>query len=264
MKFRVWLLAFYVLLLCVYSTADTRKDKMRDLLAQGAVVYYGREPRDKSNFTTAKVIVLEPAHWTTRSIRKLREEGKIVLGYLSIGELISSTRTKKNYRVLSKNGSWDSMRIDPADPNWKSTMLRRTKLAKERQLDGMMLDTVDIVMLHPEAAESMVELISDIRSEMPDRYLVMNRGFSVVSDVRDIVDGVIFENANNRGFNDSDRSWVRAQCEMLRDCSMPVLLLDYAESCDPESTASMAGKYGWSYYLAETVELAKPPFKPEP
>jgi hypothetical protein len=263
MPCRGWLVIFLVLATCLQAAADERKDEMRALLAQGTVVYYGREPQDKSNFHKAKVIILEPAHWTSRSIRKLREEGKVVLGYLSVGELISSTRTGKNYRVLSKNDSWDSLRIDPSDLQWKKTMLRRTRLAKERQLDGMMLDTVDIVTLHPEVAEPMAELVADIRAEMPDRYLVMNRGFSVLKDVHDVVDGVIFENANNRQFSANDRSWITAQCAALKRHSMPVLLLDYSESCDPTDTASMAEEYGWSYYLADSVELAKPPFGPD-
>lgn len=245
-------------LLIAPVAARERKDELAALLAQGAVVYYGQEPVDKSKFTRAKVVILEPAHWTTRSIRRLREQGKIVLGYLSVGEIINNARTRKNYQTLSLNQAWDSMRVDPSDPDWIKTMLRRTRLAKERQLDGMMLDTVDITVLHPEAADSMAELIEAIHGEMPDGFLMTNRGFSVLDKVADVVDGVVFENANNRGFNDNDRAWVEAQCQLLSRLAMPVLVLDYAEQCDPEESRKMAERFEWSCFVAPSTTLAKP------
>lgn len=253
-----------LLLLCLLlalfgpAPARERKSELKELLNQGAVVYYGAEPRDKSRFTKAKVVILEPSHWTTRSIRNLQDQGKVVLGYLSVGELISTTRTRKNYRALSFNNDWNSMRVDPADLGWRKTMLRRTMLVKERLLDGMMLDTVDTVVHHPEATDSMVELIKVLHREMPDRFLMTNRGFSILPEVSLLIDGVVFENANNRAFTSADQEWVEAQCQMLVELDIPVLILDYAEHTTAETSEAMAERFDWNYYLAPSAALSKP------
>lgn len=249
-----------LLLVLLFSNcwADGREAKLRNLLSEGAVVYYGHESRNPATLGDSKVVILEPTHWTTRSLCKLRGEGKVIIGYLSVGELICNTRTRKDYRVLSKNEHWNSLRIDPSDPDWKKTMLRRTRLAKARGLDGLMLDTVDITDLHPEASESMTALIKAIRKEMPRGYLMVNRGFSILKDVRDSIDGVVFENANNRNFSARDKAWVRAKCEMLRELSLPVLILNYAEHSDSEEAVSLAQEFDWSFYNARSATLAKP------
>lgn len=257
---RFWLGCVFLFVLSASGLASAdRKADLSSLLSQGVLVYYGHEPQDKTNFTQAKVVILEPAHWSTRSLRKLRAEGKIVLGYLSVGELIANTRTRQNYRVLSQNEEWGSLRIDPTDPDWRATMIRRTQLANERELDGLMLDTVDVVALHPEASEGMVALVEAIRKEMPDKYLMTNRGFAVLERVASQVDGVVFENSTNRNFSAVDRAWVEAQCDQLRRLRMAVVLLDYAEQSDPEQSRALVDRYGWATYLAPSISLAKRP-----
>lgn len=247
-----------LLLLSWPTLAEPAQLELSKLLAKGCVVYYGPEPRDKSNFTTAQVVILEPSHWSTRSLRRLREQGKTVLGYLSVGEIASNARTNKNYQILSHNKDWNSLRVDPSDPSWLKNLLRRTRLAKERELDGMMLDTLDITILHPEAQQGMAALVQTIREEMPDRYLMVNRGFSVLPSIASYIDGVVFENANNTGFNQNDREWVEAQCQKLKAHDLAVLVLDYEGQTNISQTRGMAERFGWSFYLAPTQTLAKP------
>jgi hypothetical protein len=251
-------LCLLLVLLTNPSLGDENRPKLAALMSKGCIVYYGPEPRDKTNFTKAQVVILEPSHWSTRSLRHLREQGKIVLGYLSIGEIISTARTNRNYQILSRNSDWNSLRINPIDPAWKKNILRRTRLAKERELDGLMLDTIDITILHPECEDDMAGLVADIRKEMPERYLMVNRGFSILDRIQGVVDGVIFENANNSSFNDSDREWIQSKCQSLKQVGMPVLVLDYEEHSSLGQTKQMAEEFGWSFFLAPSQTLTRP------
>ena len=240
----------------IYLATRDRRDRLRHLFSQGVMVYYG--PQTNSNFEGAKVLILESENWKPATLRKLQEDGRVVIGYLSIGELAPSVQSRNKYKVLSENPDWNTLRIAPGDLAWRKFVLKKVERARDLGLDGLMLDTVDAVEAHPESAPAMVTLIESIRDEMPNGYLVMNRGFAVLHSVRDQIDGLVFENAHSHDFSPEDEMWVEKTTQELADSSLPVLILNYSEKSDLERTKALAERHGWSYFYAKSLALTDP------
>lgn len=257
MNRKSFILFLLTLLVSSSSQARQHRETLSSHLQGGSLVYYGAEPEDKSGFANAKVIILESRHWSTRSIQKLRSQGKVVFSYLSVSEISRQSPEHPKYRLMSENADWDTWRVHPGDPAWRRSVLEKVRTARLRGVDGVMLDTVDVTALHPESHQEMVGLIREIRAEIPDRYILVNRGFTVLHELADSIDGVLFENANDTRYSRSDREWIEHTCRTLSRLGLPVLLLDYQDRSSLKITSAMAERYGWSFYLAPHRDLVQ-------
>ena len=117
--------------LITLGQAKERRSELASSLSQGCVVYYGPEPADKSPFANARVIILESKHWSTRSLQRLRSQGKTVIAYLSVGETADNPVNRRDYRYLSRNADWKTLRLDPRDPAWRNEVRTQARLRNE-------------------------------------------------------------------------------------------------------------------------------------
>ena len=108
---------------------------------------------------------------------------------------------------------------------------------------GIFLDTVDTVDAYPQSHAGMVKLITELRAALPDKVIVMNRGFTVLKDdaVDRSIDGLMFEDFSdsydfttktyfrfNRSDMDSTRDMMTKQVmPVMKKYGIKVMALDY-------------------------------------
>lgn len=139
-------------------------------------------------------------------IRKLKEAGVWVIAYITLGEDYAcnvgdglgpggyaSYYLYDDNDMAIPNGDWGSYYVDPGHPAWQQITLNEVQRLIDLGADGIFMDTVDSVDRFPETLNSMYHLMTRIREEFPDIKMVLNRGFTVVPTLYEILDGVMYE-----------------------------------------------------------------------
>jgi uncharacterized protein (TIGR01370 family) len=173
------------------------------------------------------------------AIAPLKERGKTVVGYLSIGEVNATrsyyTEARAQNLVLAENKNWkNSFFVDVRNPQWSRRVLEDLiPKILFRGFDGVFLDTVDnapyLEATEPQRyrgmADAMVTLIKAIRQNYPNIKIVVNRGFDILPKIEGDIDMVLGE------------SIVESQVAALKELkkrqpSVTILTLDYVDPKD--------------------------------
>lgn len=173
------------------------------------------------------------------ALAPLKERGKTVIGYISIGE-VNSTRSyyndvKAQNLVLQENKNWPgSFFIDVRNPLWTRRVIEELipKII-QKGFNGIFLDTIDNAPYLEETdrqryrgmADAMVTLIKTIRRNFPTIKIVANRGFDILPKFEGAIDMVLGE------------SIVPEQVRLLQDLkrrrpNVTILTLDYINPSD--------------------------------
>lgn len=153
-------------------------------------------------------VIIETAARSAAEVNTLRAAGRVVVGYISIGEdhhlrpgdgqgpggMDSAYFDRDRDGRADRNGVWNSYYTNAAAPSWRAWFLRSAaRLRETHGVDGFFLDTVETCLLYPESREGMVSLIRELRAAHPDAVIVLNRGWDLLPALGDTPDGVMFE-----------------------------------------------------------------------
>jgi len=130
-----------------------------------------------------------------------------LLGYISLGEVADYRwywpEIEKETWVLARNPNWQSRFVDVRTEAWHRFVLDKIiPKILVKGFDGLFLDTLDtaeyLERYHPEkkypgSEAAMIRLIHSIRKKYPSIYLMANRGFAILEQVADDIDGVLAE-----------------------------------------------------------------------
>jgi uncharacterized protein (TIGR01370 family) len=153
---------------------------------------------------TYDIVILDPGF--LGSIEAINKSGAQVYGYLSIGEIRTTSpffgQVNKN-AILESSLYWEGIRhIDVRDPSWRSVILDKIIPALKAQgFSGLMLDTLDtppyLEQVDPDRnrgmAQAAIDLVHAIRAQEPGLKLIMNRGYALLSPLVDSLDALIAE-----------------------------------------------------------------------
>ncbi len=229
--------------------------------------YYGASATaELSHFDS--VILHTPAQ-KAADVRTLNKSGVVTIGYLSVGE-DDQLRTgngkgpggkaswyfdRAGAGTPDKNGTWNSWYANAADPLWRADRVAEArKLCNDSEngdcFDGIFLDTIETCDSYPQSRTGMIQLVRDLRQALPDKVIVINRGFSLLkeADVSSRIDGLMFESFTDSYDFDSKNYIEFAPQDMdatrqvmttdvipaTRKYPLRVLALDY---CKPDQTA---------------------------
>ena len=172
------------------------------------------------------------------------------LGYLSIAEIAPDASYRERAfesGVSSKaiNQVWKSDLVDPSEDSWQKFVLERLAPSiLDKGFDGFFLDTAESIEIlaanDPQNAElyrnGLIELIRKLRSAHPEAEIVVNRGFSVLPELYDTVDGVLAESLYRsydygEGTYDEvaseDSDWLLGHLIPARDAGLDVYIVDF-------------------------------------
>ncbi len=243
------------------------------------VVYYG-ENLPQSHYEPYQVVVLEPDQHP--EIMLLLEQGKTVLGYISLGE-VSKDRSyfnevKNQGLLFEKNNNWpDSYFIDLRRKEWTERVIQELipNILFQR-FSGIFIDTID----NAEAMEknnpakyggmmkAAINLIKTIRLHFPQIKIMLNRGFALLPEFNDELDMVLAEEIFAEHNFTTGKNKVGNQAVYMelveelkaaqkKNPKMEVYTLDYWDPKDPDGIKLIykaQRKQGFIPYVA-TIKL---------
>ncbi|MCS6867326.1 endo alpha-1,4 polygalactosaminidase, partial [Thermus sp.] len=170
------------------------RSRLRDIATYA--VYYGRDPQELAKLVNFDLAIVQP--WIPEgSLSLLKGNGVKVLAYLSIGEAEPERdygRPLPKEWLLGRNPNWGSYFVDANQRGWQEIMLRLAGQYLRQGFDGLFLDTLDTADLYPQVAPGLVAIVRSLRERFPQAILVQNRGFRLLPETAERIDGVMYEN----------------------------------------------------------------------
>jgi polysaccharide biosynthesis protein PelA len=208
-------------------------------------------------------IVVEAEHVDAERLSELEAYGGRAYAYVSVGEAESWRSGYKDMRqdwFIGRNTDWKSDITDLANPEYREFLIaRRFQPLRERGFRAFFLDTLDSYQgverqkrnWHGQE-QGLVDLVRALKSRFPDSSLLVNRGFQVIPQIKDLIDGVVLESLF-RGWNPrtgeyhavsaSDRKWAVNELVRIRDeYGLPVYAIDYVPAKERNLARETAGK----------------------
>lgn len=169
-------------------------------------VFYGRgELEALKHFER---VVLQAFHYTDEAVGTLKAAGASPLAYLSLGEDVGEVASEGvgktvPWRRSERNPNWHGHYVRAGHPGWAAQLLRQAEGLLARGFEGFLLDTLDTVDLFPEDRNAYLELVAALRRVAPQGYLLANRGFSLLPELAEHIDGLLFEAFSSTWYADN-------------------------------------------------------------
>jgi polysaccharide biosynthesis protein PelA len=209
------------------------------------------------------LIILESAHFNIYEVKKLKQNNKKILAYISLGEVNEvdqNYQQLKNY-TLGKNNDWNSHYLDLASTKTVEVLNRDIQKILFMGYDGLFLDNIDnFNSFGPQFNQQklLLEYIEKLKSTHPSIYIIQNAGIELIEKTRQYVDGMLIESvASNFTFEDKKYK-LREQTDYIKYINdikevsiknkISIILIEYAD------TKKLAKK------LEERLKLTKFPY----
>ncbi len=206
------------------------------------VLYYGKG--NMSALTRFEKAILQPSHYTPLELGWLERHGVTTLAFIDMSK--DNPKARQQNRVLQRSSNVSTLSIT-----------EQVKLAFELGFNGIFLDMVEVQT--PIEKQQKLELISQFRELAGNRTLLINRGFSLMPQLFDKVNGIVFE-AFSTQWNSKqgyallpkrELAWSATIAMQLRQHQIPVYALDYADNVELKHFARRrAEHFGFTSLIA--------------
>lgn len=263
---------FELCLLCCIAWARPAHAEPRSAPHHHTAFHYGtRIPSDL--IAAYDQVVVEPEHVT--NLAAFRGGSAKPVAYLSVGEVAQGDARAKQIEkawVIAENDAWSSRVMDLESAGYQAWLFARFEALWARGYRGFFLDTLDSYRLAASERRDeglrrgLVHIIRTFAQRHPDATLLLNRGFEVLPDVKDVVDGVVAESLfdrwdpasqSYRRVPEADRRWLTAELTRVRDeLGLPVTVIDYrpeAERPQARETARKIAALGFEPWVANAT-----------
>ena len=257
-------------------SAGTRPVEAKDLRW---AVYYGSEVPPEI-FAPYDLVVLES--FGHPPLQPLRDRKKILLGYISVGEIDSGRPYYAEFAgqnlLIAENSNWrGSYSVDIRDPRWTRKLIEELiPTILHYGFDGIFLDTLDnpphLERQDPKKFAGMTpaaaKLVRIIRQNYPQIKIMVNRAYEILPEIGGHIDYVLGESVYS-GYDFKEKKPHRLsrndyehQVRILSDVRkryphLQVMSLDYWDPTDPKGMAAIYSAQranGFIPYVS-TVEL---------
>jgi polysaccharide biosynthesis protein PelA len=251
------------------------------------VVYYGSE-LPASSFRDYDIVVFDREKHP--SIQNLKSEGKVVLGYISVGEAESYRsdyeQVKATHALLEENPNWPGhFAVDVRKPEWTQYLVEEVvPQVIKAGFHGIFVDTLDSVedleVKDPQKYQGMTvaaaNVIKAIRLHYPNLRIMINRGFNVMPYIAQDVDyllaeGVLsnynFETRKGVLFPDEVYAEYAGKMHALKKAApqLQLVTLDYWDMSDTKGVKELYRRHkanGFMPYVT-TIELDRVDVEPK-
>ena len=208
--------------------------------------YYGLNRLD--DLAAFDLVILQPEHYPAAQVSFLCARATLPIAYLAIGEepprqppAAWALRDAETGQAV-QNPEWQTDLIDCRSPAWQAHLLEeRIPAITARGFRGLFLDTLDVADRHPETRPGVLQLLRSIRARYPQLALIADRGFSLLDEIQNLLDGFLFEAFTTRSvgggyapWEAAELAWTAQQAARLLtlDRQLPLFALDYAAPAD--------------------------------
>ncbi|WP_241374264.1 endo alpha-1,4 polygalactosaminidase [Thermus arciformis] len=173
-------------------------------------------------------VVLQPWAYTPEELARLAPTE--ALAYLSLGE---DPGPPAPWQLPRENPRWGTRLVDPGHPAWVARVVEEALRLLAQGFRGLFLDNLD--QAASVSREATLALLLTLRRAVGPAYLLANRGFALLPQMADAVDGVVFEAFSTTwegGPRPLPRPLLRANAQTaltLAGLSLERFSLDYAD-----------------------------------
>jgi polysaccharide biosynthesis protein PelA len=223
------------------------------------------------------LVVLDGEEASRGQIAQLKQEGVVVLGYLSIGTI---ERDRPWYQQVSDYrldlwGDWDEWYARVAVEGYRRIMGRIGKRYLKKGFDGLFLDNVDMIGTHRRQARGMLQLVRELAEAAHARgkYVFTQNGEDTLGRFMPFLDGwnredvtstYNFEKERYEQVSTADHANAIAALEQIRAVGLLTLSTDYVARGDDDTAAAAltaACAAGALPYVSD-IELTRLPAAP--
>jgi hypothetical protein len=199
---------------------------------ESLALYYGAG--ELNRIARYRRVVLQPDFYSPEELTSLRHRGVEPLAYLSLSE---DHGPPAPWQRPDRNPDWGGAFVDVGHPDWVAHVVQQARSALDAGFSGLFLDTLNVELTYPEDLPHLLALIAAIREQAGTAYILANRGFGLLPQIAELVDGVLFESFSVRWTDNGYAPWPpelleqHAQiAERLLEFDLDLYALDYADS----------------------------------
>ncbi|MCD6427440.1 MAG: endo alpha-1,4 polygalactosaminidase [Caldisericaceae bacterium] len=216
------------------------------------------------------LIVLQTRFLDPKFVSSVSEK-TLVAGYVSIlefdGEKTDFEKYKLKDAVIGNNNNWDSPIMNINNKNYRNYVIRQIRDVFDSGAQGVFLDTIDDVENFPELKKGTIEFVKMLHQKFPDKFFIMNRGFAILDDVADDIQGALFEDFGTyynfdkkryEVFSEKDLDWINKMALKLRKYQDRGKIRVFASGYAPSQFSPLvlfsellARKYGFVFYASD-------------
>lgn len=272
MKFFIKLLCFILSVFFIFIHSVFAKS-LNTKTPSCVLFYYHHKPLPLDLLHTYDWIVLDPDNPFVEVLNDLFYQKKRakILGYLSLGEIEPYRAYYKDLKRFSigKNPMWDTYIADLRNKEYRDFLIHKVaKKIIEKGFDGFLFDTLDSYQLvipkkkWKEFEKAQVEFIKTLKELYPDKLIVINRGFNILEEVKNYINGLVVESLFY-GINEKkqyvpvpteEREKLLKNLEKAKSLNIPTVIIDYVPKEDKELAQSLIVKIsslGFIPYIAD-------------
>lgn len=236
---------------------------MTGRLGEPIAFYYGTNEIDR--LATFDRVVLQANAYDDQDIARLVVRGARPMCYLALTE---DTGPPAEWQRADRNPDWGGAFVHVGHPGWSAHVLDQAQRLRIRGFQGFFLDTLNIELTYPEDLPHLLTLVAAIRELTFPDYLLANRGFGLLPQLADLVDGVLFESFTSRWVEGGYAPWppdvleVHSHyAEKLLGMDVDLYALDYADTPRlAEYARDRAARFGMPCFVS-TRDLGTLPAK---
>ena len=242
---------FFLILFIIMTTFNYTLPGKTNIQKKSLCIYYSDKAgiEELRNFT---LIVLDSKYYPKLTLEALIDNGKTVLGYISLGEIEQHrdyfSKFKKQGILLQENKDWSgSYFVDLRSPEWTEYVVN-TLVPKilHKGFSGIFMDTLDnaeyLKNTNPKKYKGMknaaVHLIKTIRKNYPNMKIMMNRAYQILPEVIFDINYELGEcvysdyNFETKKYNKTSKDDYKYQVEILQKAKkknpeLEIYTLDY-------------------------------------
>jgi hypothetical protein len=197
------------------------------------VFYYGAGHVDA--LCEYRRVVLQAEFYSPAELEKMVAAGTQPMGYLSLSE---DQGPPAPWQRAERNPDWGGAFVHVGHPEWVAHVVSQAKAEMAAGFTGLFLDTLNVELTFPEDVPHLLTLVGAIREEAKPEYMLANRGFGMLPQMAELVDGILFESFSARWTDDggygpwpADVLEYHAQiAEKLLRYDLDLYALDYADT----------------------------------
>ncbi|GAA2394797.1 hypothetical protein [Dactylosporangium salmoneum] len=196
------------------------------------VFYYGAGRLD--DLLRYRQAVLQPEFYPPEDLRRLRADGTQPLAYLSLSE---DQGPPAPWQRPERNPDWGGAFVHVGHPQWSEHVLGQARAALESGFAGLFLDTLNVELTYPEDVPPLLGLVAALRKVAGRAYILANRGFGMLPQMAEHVDGILFESFSARWTDGGYGPWPpdileghARVAEELPRYDLDLYALDYADT----------------------------------
>jgi len=177
------------------------------LLGNERWIYYTSDKAPVEAFSPYSLLVLDSFYHPP--LKPLKKQGKILLGYISLGEVgdyRSWFKTVKDEGILlEENKNWPgSYMVDLRDTRWRERLIKKIiPQVLEKGFDGLHFDTLDDAVYlenkdpkrYAGMVDAAVQTIKEIRKNYPNIPIMLQRAYPILLKVAGDVNFALAEDA---------------------------------------------------------------------